>query len=163
MDEIIDYPRGMPLPIRADKNMTIDTGFRTDQPQVGAPIFQPLTDDLKTVWSVRWVLRREQERRFAQWLRSPNYLDNGKRWFRMEIDLGGSGLQEQIVHFVQMPVQTSIVAGVVTWMGSIICRKLNNTDDEFGDLIVELLPEEWGLLDIVVTERLPRCKGGEWS
>ncbi|MEY0133594.1 hypothetical protein AB7V66_20515, partial [Providencia rettgeri] len=53
MDEIIDYPRGMPLPIRADKNMTIDTGFRTDQPQVGAPIFQPLTDDLKTVWSVR--------------------------------------------------------------------------------------------------------------
>lgn len=76
-EEIIDYPRGMPLPIRADKNMTIDTGFRTDQPQVGAPIFQPLTDDLKTVWSVRWVLRREQERRFAQWLRSPNYLDNG--------------------------------------------------------------------------------------
>ncbi|EMI7065512.1 hypothetical protein V6858_004023 [Providencia rettgeri] len=75
--------------------------------------------------------------------------------------MGGSGLQEQIVHFVQMPVQTSIVAGVVTWTGSIICRKLNNTDDEFGDLIVELLPEEWGLLDIVVTERLPRCKGDE--
>jgi len=161
MDEIIDYPRGLPLPIRADKNRTTETGFRTDQPQYGPPIFVPVTHDLKTTWNVRWVFKRQDDRRFDQWLRNPNYLDNANRWFRMMVDLGGSGLQEQVVHFLGMPIQTSIVGETVTWSGNIICRKLNNTDDEFGDLIVELLPEEWGLLDIVVTERLPRCKGEE--
>lgn len=67
--------------------------------------------------------------------------------------------QPQELHFVNYPVQTSINSSVVTWTGSVICRKLFNEDDEFGDLIVEIPPRDWGLLDIVVTEQLPRCKG----
>lgn len=68
--EIIDYPEWFPLPQKADKNMTFDTGFRTDQPQVGAPIFQKLTDDIKTVWNVKWIFQLGEERAFQQWLRA---------------------------------------------------------------------------------------------
>ncbi|EJD6508459.1 hypothetical protein M0I01_RS12725 [Providencia rettgeri] len=160
--EIIDYPEWFPLPQKADKNMTFDTGFRTDQPQVGSPIFQKLTDDIKTTWNVKWIFTLDEERAFQQWLRSPNYLDNCNKWFRMLVNLGGSGLQPQVLHFINgYPVQTSINGNAVTWTGTVICRKLFNEDDEFGDLIVEIPPRDWGLLDIVVTERLPRCKGDE--
>lgn len=44
---IIDYPDWLPLAQKASKNMTLDTGFQTDQPAVGPAIFQNLTDDLK--------------------------------------------------------------------------------------------------------------------
>ena len=56
----------------------------------------------------------------------------------MMIDLGGSGLQEQTLHFTDYPVQTSIDGGVVTWTGNVIAKKLNNTMDEFDDVLVEL-------------------------
>ena len=44
---IIDYPGWLPLAQKASKNMTLDTGFLTDQPAVGPAIFQNQTDDLK--------------------------------------------------------------------------------------------------------------------
>lgn len=153
--EIIKYPEWLPLPQKADKNMTIDTGFFTDQPQAGPPIYQKLTDDLKTIWNVTWLFTLQEERAFAQWLRSPNYLDNCMRWFNMPVNLGGSGLQMQELHFVAYPVQTSINGAVVTWTGQVISKKLFNEDDEFGDLIIEVPPRDWGLLDIIVTEKLP--------
>ena len=153
--QTIDYPSWFPLPQKADKNMTPDTGFRTDQPQVGAPIFQKLTDDLKVTWSLKWIFTLDQERAFQQWLRSANYLDNCNRWFRMRVNLGGSGLQMQELHFTAYPVQTSINGNVVTWTGTVIATKLNNDDDQYGDWIVEIPPQNWGLLDIAVTEKIP--------
>ncbi|SUC14390.1 Uncharacterised protein [Proteus vulgaris] len=155
---VIDYPDWLPLAQKADKSMTLDTGFLTDQPQVGAPIFQKLTDDLKTVWSVNWIFTLQQEQAFAQWLRSPNYLDNCNRWFRMKINLGGSGLQEQELHFVSYPVQASINGSSVTWTGQVISKKLYNSDDEFDDIIVEFPPSFGSWLDIIVTETLPKYK-----
>ncbi|MFH2379789.1 hypothetical protein [Morganella morganii] len=157
---IIDYPDWLPLAQKPDKNMTIDTGYMTDQPQVGAPIFQKLTDDLKTVWNVTWIFTLVQERAFAQWLRHPDYLDNCNRWFRMKIDIGGSGLEEQELHFVSYPVQTSVNGASVTWAGQVICKNLHNDDDEFGDVIIEFPPPFGSWLDVIVTETLPRCKEG---
>jgi hypothetical protein len=117
---IIDYPDWLPLAQKASKNMTLDTGFQTDQPAVGPAIFENLTDDLKVTWSLTWIFTLAQERAFQQWLRSPNYLNRGLNWFRMNINLGGSGLQLQELHFTQMPVQTSIDGGVVTWTGPLL-------------------------------------------
>ena len=153
--ETIDYPSWFPLPQKADKNMTFDTGFRTDQPQVGAPIFQKLTDDIKATWSLKWIFTSDQERAFQQWLRSPNYLDNCVRWFRMRVNLGGSGLKMQELHFTAYPVQTSINGSLVTWTGTVITKRLNNDDDQYGDWIVEIPPQNCGLLDIAVTEKIP--------
>ena len=42
----IAYPSWLPLAQRASKNMTTQTPFRSDQPAVGAPIFQKLTTDV---------------------------------------------------------------------------------------------------------------------
>lgn len=92
---IIDYPDWLPLAQKASKNMTLDTGFQTDQPAVGPAIFQNLTDDVKVTWSLTWIFTLAEERAFQQWLRSPNYLNRGLNWFRMNINLGGSGLQLQ--------------------------------------------------------------------
>ncbi len=52
---IIDYPGWLPLAQKASKNMTLDTGFQTDQPAVGPTIFQNQTDDLKVTWSLTWI------------------------------------------------------------------------------------------------------------
>jgi hypothetical protein len=46
----IPYPDWLPL-AQKGKSPTTDTGFRVDQPTVGAPVFQKLTDDLKTSFS----------------------------------------------------------------------------------------------------------------
>lgn len=113
---IIDYPDWLPLAQKASKNMTLDTGFQTDQPAVGPAIFQNLTDDLKVTRSLTWIFTLAEDRAFQQWLRSPNYLHGGIYWFRMPINLGGSGLQVQELHFTKdgFPVQTNISGGVVT-------------------------------------------------
>ena len=82
----------------------------------------------------------------------------------MKVNLGGSGVQQQELHFTQMPVQTNITNGVVTWTGTVIANHLYNSDDEFDDIIVELPPPWDSWLDIVVTgypdgrdpESLPR-------
>ncbi|MEI9689584.1 hypothetical protein [Kosakonia cowanii] len=161
---IIDYPGWLPLAQKASKNMTIDTGFQTDQPAVGPVIFQDMTDDLKVTWSLTWIFTLAQERAFQQWLRSPNYLNRGLNWFRMPVNIGGPGLQVQELHFTQMPVQANIQGGIVTWTGTVIANQLNNLDDDYDDIIVELPPPWASWLDIVATgypderdpESLPR-------
>lgn len=152
---IIKYPDWLPLAQRASKNLTQQTPFRSDQPAVGAPIFQKLTTDIAATWSLTWKFTLAEERAFMQWLRSPSYLNKCNNWFTMMIDLGGSGLQEQTLHFTDHPVQTSIDGGVVTWTGNVIAKKLNNTMDEFDDVLVELDYRWFGWLDEVVNRDLP--------
>lgn len=89
------------------------------------------------------------------WLRSPNYLNNGVHWFTMPLNLGGSGVQEQELHFTQPPVQTSDNDGVITWTGTVIARHIKNSDDDYDDVIVELDPRWAGWLDEIVTVILP--------
>lgn len=84
----IAYPSWLPLAQRASKNMTTQTPFRSDQPAVGAPIFQKLTTDVAVTWSLTWVFTLEQDRAFMQWLRSPKYLNKCNEWFTMDVDLG---------------------------------------------------------------------------
>lgn len=153
---IINYPEWLPLAQRASKNLTQQTPFRSDQPAVGAPIFQKLTTDIAATWSLTWKFTLAEERAFIQWLRSPSYLNKCNNWFTMMIDLGGSGLQEQTLHFTDYPVQTSIDGGVVTWTGNVIAKKLSNTMDEFDDVLVELDYRWFGWLDEVVNRELPQ-------
>lgn len=151
----IAYPSWLPLAQRASKNMTTQTPFRSDQPAVGAPIFQKLTTDVAVTWSLTWVFTLEQERAFMQWLRSPKYLNKCNEWFTMDIDLGGSGRQNQTLHFTDYPVQTSINGGVVTWTGSVIAKTLNNSDDDYDDVIVEYPPNQRLWLDEIVNRDWP--------
>lgn len=151
----IPYPSWLPLAQRASKNMTFQTPFRQDVPAVGAPIFQKLTTDICTTWSLTWVFTLRQERAFLQWLRSSRYLNHCNEWFTMDIDLGGSGLQTQTLHFTDYPVQTSINSGLVTWTGNVICKTLNNSMDEFDDVLVELDERWYSWLDEVVNRDLP--------
>jgi len=148
----IYYPDWLPLAQKTNKNPTSDTGFRSDQPQVGAPIFQKLTDDLKTAFQLTWIFTRDQHRAFTQWLRSPNYLDNGNQWFFMRISTGtgDTGLEEQELHFTAYPTWNQS-GSVFTWTGTVICRKVKNSDDDFDDIIVELPPPWDSWLDIIVT------------
>ncbi|UPW42580.1 hypothetical protein BAHKABFF_00030 [Salmonella phage CF-SP1] len=152
---IIPYPSWLPLAQRANKNLTFQTPFRQDIPAVGAPIFQKLTTDISSQWSLTWVFTAEQEIAFMQWLRSSKYLNHCNNWFTMDIDLGGSGLQTQTLHFVDYPVQTNITGGAVTWTGNVIAKTLNNSMDEFDDIIVELDPRWFGWLDEVINRDLP--------
>lgn len=153
---IIKYPDWLPLAQRASKNLTQQTPFRSDQPAVGAPIFQKLTTDIAATWILTWKFTLAEERAFIQWLRSPSYLNKCNNWFTMMIDIGGSGLQEQTLHFTDYPVQTSIDGGVVTWTGNVIAKKLNNTMDEFDDVLVELDYRWYSWLDEVVSRDLPQ-------
>lgn len=73
----------------------------------------------------------------------------------MAIDLGGSGLQVQTLHFTDYPVQSSIDGGVVTWTGNVIAKSLNNTFDDFDGIIVELDPRWFSILDEVINRDLP--------
>lgn len=151
----IAYPSWLPLAQRASKNMTTQTPFRSDQPAVGAPIFQKLTTDVAVTWSLTWVFTMEQERAFMQWLRSPKYLNKCNEWFTMDVDLGGSGRQNQTLHFTDYPVQTSINGGVVTWTGNVIAKALNNSDDDYDDVIVEYPPNQRLWLDEIVNRDWP--------
>lgn len=153
----IPYPDWLPLAQKANKNRSSDVGFRTDQPAVGAPIYQKLTDDLKTTWTITWLFQRHEDRAFEQWLRSPNYLDNGNKWFSMPVNLGGSGVQTQELHFTAdgYPKQTSDNNGVITWSATVISRGVINSDDDDSDIIVELPPIWWSWLDEIVNRDLP--------
>lgn len=53
------------------------------------------------------------------------------------------------------PVQTSINGNTTTWTASVITRKVYNPDDEFSDVIVELPPYQWGIIDEVVNRDMP--------
>lgn len=90
-----------------------------------------------------------------QWLRSSKYLNNCNEWFTMDIDLGGSGRQKQTLHFTDYPVQTSINGGVVTWTGNVIAKTLNNSDDDYDDIIVEYPPNQRLWLDEIVNRDWP--------
>lgn len=153
---IVPYPSWLPLAQRASKNLTFQTPFRSDQPAVGAPIFQKLTTDIAATWSLQFVFTLRQEAAFIQWLRSEKYLNHCNNWFTMDIDLGGSGLQTQTLHFVDYPVQTNITGGVVMWTGNVIAKTLNNSMDEFDDIIVELDPRWVGWLDEIINRELPQ-------
>lgn len=147
----IPYPDWLPL-AQKGKTPTTDTGFRVDNPQVGAPIFQKLTDDLKTSFSLTWILTKDQHRAFYQWLRSPAYLDNANQWFTMPLGTGtgDTGVETQELHFLSFP-SWSQSGAVFTWSGDVICRKIISDDDQYADIIVEL-PPPWGnWLDVVVT------------
>lgn len=151
----IAYPSWLPLAQRASKNMTTQTPFRSDQPAVGAPIFQKLTTDVAVTWSLTWVFTLEQDRAFMQWLRSPKYLNKCNEWFTMDVDLGGSGRQNQTLHFTDYPVQNSINGGVVTWTGNVIAKTLSNSDDGSDDIIVEYPPNQRLWLDEIVNRDWP--------
>ena len=151
----IPYPDWLPLAQKPSKNMTLDTAFRADQPAVGAPIYEKFTDDVKVTWSLTWIFTRQQERAFQMWLRSPNYLNNGVQWFTMPLNLGGLGLQLQELHFTQPPVQSSDNGGAITWTGTVIARHINNSDDDFDDIIVELSPEWLSILDVTMNQIMP--------
>lgn len=43
----VQYPPFLPLPQRADQNMTQDTAWQTTQTAVGPLIITPITTDLK--------------------------------------------------------------------------------------------------------------------
>ncbi|WP_311095384.1 hypothetical protein [Klebsiella oxytoca] len=112
----VQYPPFLPLPQRADQNMTQDTAWQTTQTAVGPAIFTPITTDLKATWTLQWIFTLAQAERFKSWLRSPTYCDRGRNWFQMPIDLGDTqGVQQQTLHFVSMPVQTSKNGSIVTW------------------------------------------------
>jgi hypothetical protein len=85
-------------------------------------------------------------------------LDNGNQWFSMPVNLGGSGLQVQELHFTAdgFPVQTSDNGGVITWTGTVITRGVSNPDDQYDDIIVELPPIWWSWLDEIVNRDLPK-------
>ena len=147
----IPYPEWLPL-AQKGKTPATDTGFRVDSPQVGAPIFQKLTDDLKTTFSLQWIFTAEQHRAFMQWLRSPLYLDNCNQWFSMPVGTGTgeTGLEMQELHFMSWPTWSQS-GSVFTWTGDVVARQLHNADDEFADIIIEL-PDPWAAwLDIIVT------------
>ncbi|WP_368656583.1 hypothetical protein [Pantoea agglomerans] len=148
----IDYPEWLPLAQKSSKNPTSDTGFRTDQPHVGAPIFQKLTDDLKTSFNLTWVFTAAQHRAFTQWLRSPHYLDNCNQWFYMRVSTGtgDTGTEVQELHFTAFPTWNQ-KGSTFTWTGNVVARELKNSDDEFDDYLIEFPPPWASWLDIIVT------------
>ena len=155
----IPYPDWLPLAQKSNKSPRTDTGFRTDQPQVGAPIFQKLTDDLKTAFSLTWIFNSYQHRVFMQWLRRPEYLDNGNRWFTMRLGTGSGddGLELVELHFISALPTWSQSGSIFTWTGDVICRKLPNSDDDYGDLMIEFPPPWTSLLDIAINKEWPEA------
>ncbi|QII37895.1 hypothetical protein G3M83_09390 [Rouxiella badensis] len=152
----VAYPQWLPLPQRASQNMTQDTGFITTQPAVGPAIFTPITTDLKATWSLTWIFTLAQAEIFKSWLRSPNYCDRGRAWFTMPIDLGDTqGPQDQTLHFVSMPVQTSKDGNSVTWTASVISNGISDITEDYDDRIVETQPESGFWMDLLVSGILP--------
>ena len=93
-------------------------GFRTDQPAVGPAIFQNQTDDLLKVTGHRRGIFTSVQRsaHSSSGCAAQNYLNRGLQIGSKagSVNLGGSGVQLQELHFTQMPVQTNITNGVVT-------------------------------------------------
>jgi len=150
----VSYPDMLPLPQRADQNMTQDTAWQTTTPV----IVTPLTTDLKSTWSLQWIFTLQQAERFKSWLRSPTYCDRGRNWFQMPIDLGDAqGVQLQTLHFISMPVQTSKNGNIVTWTASVICNGIEDITEDYDDWIVEAQENYGYWLDYLVTSVMPRA------
>jgi hypothetical protein len=64
----VQYPPFLPLPQRADQNMTQDTAWQTTQTAVGPLIITPITTDLKATWTLQWIFTLDQAERFKSWL-----------------------------------------------------------------------------------------------
>ncbi|MDU6531825.1 MAG: hypothetical protein E6525_26015 [Klebsiella grimontii] len=127
----VQYPPFLPLPQRADQNMTQDTA---------------------------WQTTLDQAERFKSWLRSPTYCDRGRNWFQMPIDLGDTqGVQLQTLHFVSMPVQTSKNGNIVTWTATVISNGIEDITEDYDDWIVEAQPGYGYWLDYLITEVMPRA------
>lgn len=153
----VSYPAFLPLPQRADQNITQDTGWLTSQPAVGPAIITPITTDIKATWTLQWIFTLDQAERFKSWLRSPTYLDKGRNWFVMPIDLGDTqGVQPQTLHFIDMPVQTSKQGSSVRWSATVIANEVDDITEDYDDWIVDAQPGYGYLLDLLVTEILPR-------
>lgn len=83
---------------------------------------------------------------------------------RLNNGTGDTGIEVQELHFINAWPTWNQTGNIFTWSGNVICRKLNNADDEFDDIIVELPPPWASWLDIIVTgypddrdpESLPR-------
>nr|WP_207154893.1 hypothetical protein [Klebsiella pneumoniae] len=154
----VQYPPFLPLPQRADQNMTQDTAWQTTQTAVGPLIITPITTDLKATWTLQWIFTLAQAERFKSWLRSPTYCDRGRAWFQMPIDLGDTqGVQQQTLHFVDMPVQTSKNGSVVTWTATVISNGIEDITEDYDDWIVEAQPGYGYWLDYLITEVMPRA------
>lgn len=153
----VKYPPFLPLPQRANMNMTRDTSFRESVPAVGPSVFTPVTTDLKTTWNVNWIFTLSEAERFKSWLRSPTYCDSGRNWFDMPIDLGDTqGVQIQELHFTGgLPVQTSKNGGTVTYTANVICNFLNDLTESYDDWIVGAQPGAGEWYDLIATEILP--------
>ncbi|MEX5410401.1 hypothetical protein [Atlantibacter hermannii] len=152
----VKYPPYLPLPQRANMNMTQDTSFRQSNPAVGPAVFTPITTDLKTTWSLTWIFTLQQAERFKSWLRHPDYGNRGQSWFDIPIDLGDNqGVQVQEVHFITMPVQTSKNGQTVTWTANIICNEMNDATETYDEWIINAPPGVGYWYDLIVTEILP--------
>ncbi|EOL9004649.1 hypothetical protein ACM915_002419 [Cronobacter turicensis] len=152
----VKYPPFLPLPQRANMNMTQDTSFRQSNPAVGPAVFTPITTDLKTSWNLNWIFTLAEAERFKSWLRSPNYCNRGQEWFDIPIDLGDTqGVQVQEVHFITMPVQTSKNGSTVTWSADIICNFMQDVTEDYDDWIINAQPDAGYWYDLIVTEILP--------
>ncbi|EEB97712.1 hypothetical protein MPER_02917, partial [Moniliophthora perniciosa FA553] len=106
-----------------------------------------LTDDLKTTWSLTWIFTLQEDRAFEQWYRSPRYLDNGNQWFTMLCNLGtafrgAAGSNEHQRQYDDVDSERNH-------------PEVYNPDDEFSDVIVELPPYQWGIIDEVVNRDMP--------
>lgn len=152
----VSYPSWLPLPQRAEQNMTQDTPWQTTQPAVGPAIFTPITTDLKSTWTLKWIFTVAQAERFKSWLRSPNYCNRGNAWFEMTIDLGDmQGPQLQTLHFVSMPVQPSKDGNSVIWTATVISNGANDMTEDYDDWIVEAQLGYGYWLDLLMTDIMP--------
>ncbi len=62
----------------------------------------------------------------------------------MPIDLGDTqGVQQQTLHFVDMPVQTSKNGNIVTWSATVISNGIEDITEDYDDWIVEAQPWLW--------------------
>lgn len=161
MTTTVNYPSSIPLPQRANQNMTQDTGYKSVTPAVGPVIFIQQTQDLKATWSLTWIFTLHQAQIFKSWLRSPNYCNNGSAWFNMPIDLGDmQGVQTQELHFTSdgFPVQSSKDGNTVTWTAKVITNGINDVMEDYDDWLIEA-PDGYGDIwpDYTMTKEVPKA------
>lgn len=67
------------------------------------------------------------------------------------------GVQQQTLHFVDMPVQTSKNGNIVTWTATVISNGIEDITEDYDDWIVEAQPGYGYWLDYLITEVMPRA------
>ena len=140
------YLEFLPL-AQANKGRKIDTGFRSFNPSIGIPIFERLTDDLKTTFDLKFIFTHQQARQFDLWVK--HRLNNGSDWFKIPIGIGGSGIQEQVVHFIEMPQITNQTQLTIEYSARVVVKQLKNSDDDHVSEILDYPSETWITLDLI--------------